>query len=118
MPKNQINISDGLSEVTAKQSSQERVMKGLRQKEDDIGRVTVLSQDLQILLNVYEANAHKYNSTLENVGMTLPKRAQMLTLADAIGKEEKQLVNRHAEATAENIQRQRHMVLARNLICQ
>ncbi|MEQ2216186.1 hypothetical protein XENOCAPTIV_012099, partial [Xenoophorus captivus] len=96
----------------------ERVMKGLRQKEDDIGRVTVLSQDLQILLNVYEANAHKYNSTLEDVGMTLPKRVQMLTLADAIGKEEKQLVNRYAEATAENIQRQRHMVLARNLICQ
>ncbi|MEQ2308060.1 hypothetical protein AMECASPLE_024377, partial [Ameca splendens] len=118
LPKNQINISDGLSEVTAKQSSQERVMKGLRQKEDDIGRVTVLSQDLQILLNVYEANAHKYNSTLEDVGMTLPKRVQMLTLADAIGKEEKQLVNRYAEATAENIQRQRHMVLARNLICQ
>ncbi|MEQ2189583.1 hypothetical protein GOODEAATRI_026727, partial [Goodea atripinnis] len=36
---------------------------------------------------VYEANAHKYNSTLEDVGMTLPQRVQMFTLADAIGKE-------------------------------
>ncbi|XP_035985507.1 envoplakin [Fundulus heteroclitus] len=118
LPTNQMNISDGPSQVTAKQSSQQRVMKDLKQMDEDMDRVVDLSQDLQDLLNDYEANANKYNSTLEDGGLTLPKRVHMLTFADAIEKEERKLMNRYAEATAENTQRQRHMGLFRNLIFQ
>ncbi|KAM4751055.1 envoplakin-like [Anableps anableps] len=118
LPTNQINISDGLSQITAKQSSQERVMKDLKQKEDDMDRVVGLSQDLQSILNDYEANANKYNATLEDVGMALPKRIQMLTFAASIEKEEKKMVNCYAEATAENTQHLRQMALARNIIIQ
>uniref|UniRef100_A0A3B3UAJ3 Envoplakin a n=1 Tax=Poecilia latipinna TaxID=48699 RepID=A0A3B3UAJ3_9TELE len=52
LPTNQININDGLSQVTAKQISQQRVMKDLKQKEDDMDLVVDLSQDLQCILSV------------------------------------------------------------------
>ncbi|XP_032418372.1 envoplakin-like [Xiphophorus hellerii] len=118
LPTNQININDGLSQVTAKQISQQRVMKDLKQKEDDMDVVVDHSQDLQCILSDYETNANKYNGTLEDVGMTLPKTTQSLTFSDAIQREEKNLINRYAEATAENAQRQKQIDLARNLIFQ
>ncbi|XP_076585532.1 envoplakin a [Chaetodon auriga] len=118
VPTNQINSNDDLSQVAAKQSSQERVMDDLKRKGDDMDRVTDLSQDLQNLLNEYEANVDKYNGTLEDAGATVAKKPHLLTLADAVQKEEKDLVNRYAEATAENTQRQKQMGLAKNLILQ
>ncbi|XP_069553264.1 envoplakin a [Brachyistius frenatus] len=118
LPTNQINSNDDLSQVTAKQGSQERLMDDLQRKENDIDRVAVLSQDLQYLLNEYEANVDKYNSTLEDAGTTVAKKPRMLTLSDSVHKEEKDLMNRFAEATAENTQRQKQMSLAKNLISQ
>ncbi|XP_043971387.1 envoplakin-like isoform X2 [Gambusia affinis] len=109
LPTNQININDGLSQ---------RVMKDLKQKEDDMDVVVDLSQDLQCILSDYETNANKYNGALEDVGMTLPKTTQSLTFSDAIQREEKKLINRYAEATAENAQRQKQIDLARNFIIQ
>ncbi|KAI3353015.1 hypothetical protein L3Q82_019597, partial [Scortum barcoo] len=118
LPKNQISYNDDLSQIAAKQSSQERVMDDLKRKGDDMDRVTDLSQDLQNLMNEYEANIDKYNSTLEDAGVTIAKKPHMGTLAGAVQKEEKALVNRYAEATAENTQRQKRMGLAQNLIAQ
>ncbi|XP_044199876.1 envoplakin a [Thunnus albacares] len=118
LPTNQINHNDDLSQVTAKQSSQERVMDDLKRKGDDMDRVVDLSQDLQNLLNEYETNVDKYNSTREDAGATVAKKPNVLSLADAVQKEEKDLVNRYAEATAENTQRQKQMNLAKNLILQ
>ncbi|XP_056228574.1 envoplakin a [Seriola aureovittata] len=118
LPTNQINYNDDLSQVTEKQSSQERVMDDLKRKGDDMDRVSDLSQDLQNLLSEYDANVDKYNSTLEDSGVTVAKKPQILTLSDAVQKEEKDLVNRYAKATAENTQRQKQMGLAKNLILQ
>nr|XP_046265343.1 envoplakin a [Scatophagus argus] len=118
MPTNQINDNDGLSQVTAKQSAQERVMDDLKRKGDDMDRVTDLSQDLQNLLNEYEAGTDKYNSTLEDAGATVAKKPSLLSLADAVQKEEKDLINHYAEATAENAQRQKQMSLAQSLMIQ
>lgn len=85
-----------------------------------------------------------YNSTLEEDGAPVAMKTDQLTLADAISKEvklqlrprphtrrqplltdicsgfdqEKNLVNRFSEATAENTQRQKQMALARNLMVQ
>ncbi|XP_029293558.1 envoplakin a [Cottoperca gobio] len=118
LPQNQISVNDDLSQIAAKQSSQERVMDDLKRKGDDVDRVVDLSQDLQGLLNEYETNVDKYNSTLEDAGATVANKPRMLKMADAVQKEEKDLVNRYAEATAENTQRQKQMGLARNLILQ
>ncbi|XP_023119453.1 envoplakin a [Amphiprion ocellaris] len=118
LPTNQISPNDDVSQIAAKQSSQERVTDDLKRKQDDIDRVTDLSQDLQNLLNEYETNVDKYNSTLEDAGATVPKKPRVLALSDTVQKEEKDLVNRYAEATAENTQRQKQMGLAKNLLLQ
>ncbi|XP_044046418.1 envoplakin a [Siniperca chuatsi] len=118
LPTTQINYNDDLSQIAAKQSSQERVMNDLKRKGVDIERVSDLSQDLQNLLNEYEINVDKYNSTLEDAGATVAKKPHVLTLADAVQKGEKDLVNRYTEVTAENTQRQKQMGLAKNLISQ
>ncbi|MEQ2267585.1 hypothetical protein XENORESO_007860, partial [Xenotaenia resolanae] len=118
LPTKQINSKDDLSQVTAKQSSQKKVVEDLKQKGEDMDRVADLSHDLQNLLNEYEADVDKYNGRLEEAGKTVPKKPQMLKLCDAVDKEEKKLGKRYAEATSENIQRQKQMDLAKNLILQ
>ncbi|CAG10776.1 unnamed protein product, partial [Tetraodon nigroviridis] len=137
LPAEQIHSSDDLAQVAAKQSSQERVMDDLKRKADDMNRISGLSLDLQNLLNPrsvpadaasrqasapplqdYEASVDRYNSTLEEDGLAVTGKANQLTLADAINKQEKDLVSRFCEATAENTQRQKQMALARNLTVQ
>uniref|UniRef100_A0A3Q3KS23 SH3 domain-containing protein n=1 Tax=Monopterus albus TaxID=43700 RepID=A0A3Q3KS23_MONAL len=49
LPTNQINYNDDMSQVTAKQSSQEMVMDDLKRKGNDMDRVADLSLDLQNL---------------------------------------------------------------------
>ncbi|KAM4595525.1 envoplakin a [Fundulus diaphanus] len=118
LPTNQINSKDDLSQVTAKQSSQKRVVDDLKRKDEDMDRVAGLSHDLQNLLNEYEADVDRYNGTLEEAGTAVPKKTEMLTLCEAVDKEEKNLAKRYAEAKSENIQRQKQMDLAKNLILQ
>ncbi|KAM6939974.1 envoplakin a [Xenentodon cancila] len=118
LPTDQIQSSDDLSQVAEKRSSLERAVADLKQKEDDVDRAAALSQDLQSLLNEYESNVEKYNSVLEDSGATVPKKPLPFTLSDAVQKEEKDLVNRYAEAKAENNQRLKQMDLAKNLIQQ
>ncbi|XP_061584772.1 envoplakin-like [Cololabis saira] len=118
LPTDRVGPGDDLAQVAEKQSSQERAVDDLKRKEDDVDRVSALSQDLQSLLNDYESNVDKYNSTLEDSGAAVPKKPPMLTLSDAVQKEEKDLVNRYAEAKAENNQRLKQMGLAKNLIQQ
>ncbi|XP_077379442.1 envoplakin a [Festucalex cinctus] len=118
LPRNKLNYNDDVSSVSAMQSSQERVMDDLKRKGNDVDRLSDLSQDLQNLLGEYDANIDKFNSTLEDSGATVAKRPYTLTLAEAVQKEERDLVNRYAEALAENGQRQKQMGLARNLILQ
>uniref|UniRef100_A0A3B5LZ03 Envoplakin a n=1 Tax=Xiphophorus couchianus TaxID=32473 RepID=A0A3B5LZ03_9TELE len=116
LPTNQININDGLSQVTAKQISQQfrqtemihsssRLDVPLTFRDGGIKYVTFLC------LQDYETNANKYNGTLEDVGMTLPKTTQSLTFSDICSSQEKKLINHYAEATAENAQRQKRIDL-------
>ncbi|KAK7929883.1 hypothetical protein WMY93_006278 [Mugilogobius chulae] len=118
LPTNQISPYDDLSKISAKKSSQERVMDDLKRKGDDLDRVTDLSLDLQCLLDEYETNVDKYNATLEDSGVSVAKKPYVSPLSSAIQNEEKKLVNRYAEATAENMQRQKQMDLAQKLVVQ
>uniref|UniRef100_A0AAV2LMC6 Desmoplakin SH3 domain-containing protein n=1 Tax=Knipowitschia caucasica TaxID=637954 RepID=A0AAV2LMC6_KNICA len=115
LPTNQISPYDDMSQISAKQSSQERVIDDLKRKGDDLDRVSDLSLDLQNVLNEYETNVDKYNGTLEDMNTTVVQKPYVPTLASAIQLEEKNLLNRYSEATAENTQRQKQMDLARNL---
>ncbi|KAF7655666.1 hypothetical protein LDENG_00052700 [Lucifuga dentata] len=118
LPDNTVKPNDNLSAVIAKQNSQERVMDNLKRKGEEMDRMVDLSQDLQNVLNEYEANSSKYNSTMEDSGATVEKKPVIPTLADAVQKEEKALVNHYAETSAENNQRLKQMGFAKTLIVQ
>ncbi|CAL8333578.1 unnamed protein product [Merluccius merluccius] len=115
LPVNQVSPSDDQAQVNTKESTQKRAMEDLQRKGDDMDRVVDLSQDLQSLLSVYEANADKYNSTVEDAEATVAKRPYEPTLADAVQQQEKALVNRYAETSAETSQSLKQMSLAKNL---
>ncbi|KAJ8002050.1 hypothetical protein DPEC_G00175780 [Dallia pectoralis] len=117
VPNNKISPNDDLSQISAKQVSQQRVMDDIKRKGDDLDRVVDLSQDLQIVLNEYKVHADKYNSTL-NLGVKDPSRTSAPILADAVQKQEKALVNSYAETSAENNQLLKQMDFAKNLISQ
>ncbi|XP_077462150.1 envoplakin a [Stigmatopora argus] len=116
LPKNKFSYNDDANSLYAMQSSQERVMDDLKRKGNDMDRVTDLSQDVQNLLSEYDANMEKFNGTLEDSGTSVVKRPYTLTLDESVQKEERDLVNRYAEALAENGQRQKQMGLTRNLL--
>ncbi|XP_034045227.1 envoplakin a [Thalassophryne amazonica] len=116
LPTNTVNASDDFSHVNAKQSSQERVIDDLKRKKADVDRVSDLSRDLQNLLNGYEANVDKFNSTREDAGTSVATKPRYGTLANAIEKEEKALVNLYAKTSAENSQLQKQTALAKNII--
>ncbi|XP_076027242.1 envoplakin a [Genypterus blacodes] len=116
LPDNVIRSSDDLSQVAAKRISQERVIDDLKRKEEDMARMSDQSKDLQGLLNDYELSADKYNSRIEDA--YVPKTSLMPTMADAVQKEEKALVNRYAETSAENNQRLKQMDLATSIMSQ
>ncbi|XP_006635532.2 envoplakin a [Lepisosteus oculatus] len=119
LPNNRISPGDSLSQVNAKQSSQKRVVEDIRRKGDDVNRVVDLSNDLQSVLSEYETNSDKYRGTLDStVGITDAKRLQASSLADAVQREEKALVNRYAEVSAENEQMLNQMGFAKNIIAQ
>ena len=103
-------------------------------------------------MQVYELNADKYNSNVEDAGATVAEKPYEPTLADAVQQQvtliqfqnrihynsvsifkyffvkhcmtillyflfqEKDLVNRYAETSAENTQRVNQMSLSKNLI--
>ncbi|XP_072318365.1 envoplakin a [Eucyclogobius newberryi] len=116
LPINQISPYDDLSQISAKKNSQEIIMDDLARKGDDLDRASDLSNDLQNLLSEYDTNVDKYNWTLDDT--TVDKKPYVPTLASAIQNQEKNLVNRYSEASAENMQRQKQMDLARNLVVQ
>ncbi|KAL1006053.1 hypothetical protein UPYG_G00067260 [Umbra pygmaea] len=117
LPSNKISPSDSLSQVNTKQVSQQRMVDDIKRKGDDLDRVVDLSQDLQFVLNEYKVQNDKYSSTL-NVGAKDAKKISSPTLADAVQKQEKALVNRYAETSAENNQLLSQMNFAKNIITQ
>ncbi|XP_036426038.1 envoplakin a [Colossoma macropomum] len=118
LPNNKVNPNDSLSQVSAKQSSQERVVEDIRRKADDVDRVVDLSQELQDLLNEYEINSDKYKATVKNPDATDAKRTPTSTLADSVAKQEKALVNRYANTAAANDQLLNQMDIAKNVLAQ
>ncbi|XP_062853902.1 envoplakin a [Trichomycterus rosablanca] len=113
LPNNKIRPSDDLAQVNAKQMSQVRVVEDIKRKGYDVERMVDVSQDLQDVLSEYEVNSDKYRSTLKNPDAV---RKPTVSLADSVAKQEKTVVNRYANAAAENDQLLNQMDLAKNLL--
>lgn len=118
LPNNNISPEDNLSQVSAKQASQERVVEDIRRKGNDVDRVVDFSQDLQDLLNDYELNSDKYKATVKNPDATDAKKKPISTLAGSVAKQEKALVNRYTNTAAANDQLLNQMDLAKNVLAQ
>ncbi|XP_048869569.1 envoplakin a [Brienomyrus brachyistius] len=118
LPDNTVNRNDTLAQVNNKQNSQKRVVDDIRRKGDDIDHMLDQSQDLQGVLNAYEANSNKYRSTLDEAVVPAAKRLQSSTMADSVKTQEKDLVNRYAEASAKNDALLNQIGLAKNVTAQ
>lgn len=118
LPDNSVSPTDDLAQVKAKQASQERSVEDIKRKGDDIDRVIDLSSDLQDVLNDYEVKCETYNGILEDSGSTTAGKPNTSSLADAVQKKEKDLVNKYAVTAAENDQVLNQLGLAKNIMAE
>ncbi|XP_061702969.1 envoplakin [Syngnathoides biaculeatus] len=125
-PNNTISPTDNLAEITAKHNSQKRVMDDINRRSDDVHRIKDLSRELQNTLIEYEVKSNTYRGILnkdddddddddDDNGPVLKKR-QTSTMAQAVQKKEKELLNRFAEVSAENEELLNQMGTAKNIV--
>ncbi|KAM4635679.1 envoplakin [Polymixia lowei] len=121
LPNNKIKPTDDVARIISKQNSQKRVMEDIKRKSDDLDEVKVLSRDLQNVLNEYEAKSNKYRGTLtdddddDDDDESKPKRCYTWTMADAVQKKERDLLNLYSEVSAENEQLVNQIDVAKNI---
>ncbi|KAF3846923.1 hypothetical protein F7725_004001 [Dissostichus mawsoni] len=111
LPNNAIKPTDDVKQITTKQNSQRKVVEDIKKKSDDLDRVKYLSRDLQSVLNEYDAKLNTYRCTLNedddddvDYEEPVPKLRQTSTMAKAVQRKEKNLLNLFSEVTAENEQ--------------
>ncbi|KAG1928651.1 envoplakin [Pimephales promelas] len=115
IPNNKVLPGESVSQVYAKQSSQMRAIEDIKRKQDDVNRIVKLSGDLQSLLHEYEINSNKYRSALGKPEIN-SKGRDYLTLAEAVEKKERDVVNLYSEVSAQNNQLLNQVILAKDLI--
>ncbi|XP_029365431.1 envoplakin [Echeneis naucrates] len=126
LPNNKIKPTDDVAEIAAKQNSQRRVMEDIKKKSSDLERVKALSHELQSVLNEYEIKSNTYRGTLKDDDdddddaaadedeEPVLKRRQ--TLAQAVQRKEKDLMNLFSEVSAENSQLLSQLGTAKNIM--
>uniref|UniRef100_A0A8C1B6Y7 SH3 domain-containing protein n=1 Tax=Cyprinus carpio carpio TaxID=630221 RepID=A0A8C1B6Y7_CYPCA len=115
MPNNEVRPGESVSQIYAKQNSQMRAVEDISRKQDDVNRVVKLSRELQGVLNEYELNSNKYRSALGKPEINT-KRTDYITLAEAVQKKERDVVNLYSEVSAQNNQLLNKVILAKDLI--
>uniref|UniRef100_A0A3P8ZS99 Desmoplakin SH3 domain-containing protein n=1 Tax=Esox lucius TaxID=8010 RepID=A0A3P8ZS99_ESOLU len=118
LPNNKIMPNDGLSQINSKLNSQKRVVEDIKRKSDDVDQAMKQSCDLQNILDEYEVTSCKYRGTLKDLDVEDSTRCQTSTVADAVLKKERALLNLYSEVSAENDQLLNNMGLAKNMITQ
>ncbi|XP_040918385.1 envoplakin [Toxotes jaculatrix] len=128
LPNNTIKPTDDVAQITAKQSSQKKVMEDIKWKSDDLDRFKDLSHDLQSLLNEYEVKSNTYRGTLKDEDEDeddnddnddeepVAKIRPTLTMAQAVQRKEKDLLNLFSEVSAENNQLLSQLGMAKNIM--
>ncbi|KAM3598572.1 uncharacterized protein V6R79_019854 [Siganus canaliculatus] len=111
LPNNAIKPSDNVAQIATKEKSQKRVVQDIEKKSGDLNRVKGLSRDLQRVLNDYEVKAKTYRGTLyddssddssDSDDEVIIRKRQTSTMAQAVQRKEKHLVNLFSEVSAEN----------------
>ncbi|XP_042337606.1 envoplakin-like [Plectropomus leopardus] len=124
LPNNKIKPTDDVAQIKAKQSSQKKVVEDINKKSGDLDRVKQLSRDLQSILNEYEMKSNAYRGTLydsddnddeDDDDEPVPKRRSTLTMAQAVQRKEKDLLNLFSELSAENDQLLSQLETAKNI---
>ncbi|KAJ0058417.1 hypothetical protein NL108_014138, partial [Boleophthalmus pectinirostris] len=126
LPNNSVKPTDDSAQISAKQYSQMRVVEDINRKSADLNRVQDLSRDLQNLLNTYEAKSSTYRETLygpeeeddeddeEEQILSLNKR-QPSNMAQAVQKQERDLLNLYSEVSAKNSQLLQQLGTTKNI---
>ncbi|XP_035510377.1 envoplakin [Morone saxatilis] len=126
LPNNSIKPTDNVVQITAKENSQKRVMEDIKKKSGDLKRVKVLSRDLHSVLNEYEIKSNTYRGILNDdddddddddvdVDEPIPTK-QTFTMAQAVQRKEKNLLNLFSEVSAENDQLLSQLGTAKNIM--
>ncbi|XP_033501046.2 envoplakin b [Epinephelus lanceolatus] len=125
LPDNKIKPTDDVAEITAKQKSQKRVLEDINKKLGDLDRVKNLSRDLQSVLNEYDLRSNSYRGTLidsdedddddDDDDEPVPKKRQTYTMAQAVQRKEKDLLNLFSEVSAENDQLLNQLETTKNI---
>ncbi|XP_016108349.1 envoplakin [Sinocyclocheilus grahami] len=115
MPNNEVRPGESVSQIYAKQNSQMRAVEDIKRKQDDVNRVVKLSREVQGVLNEYELNSNKYSSALGKPEINT-KIIDYITLAEAVQKKERGVVNLYSEVSAQNNQQLNQVILAKDLI--
>ncbi|XP_018554124.1 envoplakin [Lates calcarifer] len=126
LPNNKIKPTDDVVQITAKQNSQKKVIEDIKRKSSDLDRVKDLSRDLQSILNEYEVKSNTFRSTLnddddndddedDDDEEPVPKKRQTSTMAQAVQRKERDLLNLFSEVSAENNQLLSQLGTAKNI---
>ncbi|XP_043090950.1 envoplakin [Puntigrus tetrazona] len=115
MPNNKVQPGESVSQIYAKQNSQMRAVEDIKRKQDDVNRVVKLSRELQSALNEYELNSNKYRSALGKPEINT-KSTDYITLAEAVQRKERDVVNLYSEVSAQNNQLLNQVILAKDLV--
>ncbi|XP_074553494.1 envoplakin [Halichoeres trimaculatus] len=121
LPDNKIKPTDDVAQITAKGNSQRKVMEDIKRKSADLDQVKVFSRDLQNVLNEYEIKSNTYRGTLkddddddeDDDDEPVLKKRSTSTMAQAVQRKEKDLLNLFAEVSAENSQRMNQLETAK-----
>lgn len=101
LPHNQVQPSDGPSQIAYKLQAQKRLMQEVLGHEQDRATVSRLTQDLQEALQDYELQADTYRCSLEpTLAVSAPKKVRVISLQESIQAQEKSLAKAYTEVMA------------------
>ncbi|EQB77242.1 envoplakin-like protein [Camelus ferus] len=119
LPHNQVQPSDGPSQITYKlqAQAQRRLLQEVQGREQDRAMASRLSQHLQEALQDYELQADTYRCSLEptKVG-SAPKRPRVGPLQESIQAQEKSLMKTYTEVAAAHQQQLQQLEFARKIL--
>ncbi|KAM7334606.1 hypothetical protein ACRRTK_007926 [Alexandromys fortis] len=117
LPRNEVQPSDGPSQIAYKLQAQKRLMQEVLGHEQDRATVSRLTQDLQEALQDYELQADTYRCSLEPaLAVSAPKKVRVISLQESIQAQEKNLAKAYTEVMAAQQQQLYQLEFAKKML--
>ncbi|XP_062936776.1 envoplakin [Cynocephalus volans] len=117
LPHNQVQPSDGPSQIAYKLQAQKRLVQEIQRREQDRATASRLSQELQAALHDYELQADTYRCSLEpTLAMPASKRPCVAPLQQNIQAQEKNLAKAYTEVAAAHQQQLHQLEFAKKML--